>query len=175
MKKTIKLSIISLLVIPSIFLISSCENEQKTYEYKENSGTVVYLATFNAHGGSPIESQHFSVIEEMPISTKEGHSLKGWYIDAEDNLVSFPYTLTKDTVFHASWAINTYTCSFQTNGGSEIDPILNVLTIEESPVTTREGYEFAGWHIKEDLTDAIVSFPLTLTKNITLYAEWLKE
>lgn len=175
MKKTIKFSIFSLLVIPSIFLISSCNSAQNPYEYKENNGTVAYLATFNSHGGSPVDSQHYSVINEMPNSTKEGHSLRGWYTDVEDNLISFPYTLTKDTLFHASWSVNTYTCSFQTNGGSNVDPISNVLTVEESPITTREGYEFVGWHLKEDLSDTIVSFPLALSNDITLYAEWLKE
>lgn len=175
MKKIIKSLLLSLLVAPAMVLVSACQNAQKPYEYQEFEGKASYLATFNSRGGTPVESKHYDVITEMPISTRNGYVLKGWYIDNETSLVSFPYTMSKDTTFIASWSIATYSCSFETNGGSSIDPITDTQIIGEAPLTAREGYTFLGWHLKEDLSDNIVSFPLTLTSNITLYAEWERE
>ena len=174
MKKAFKTSLISLFVVPNLIFISACNNIQTPYEYKEAEGKVSYLVSFNTFGGTPIESQYDSVIEEMPTSSKEGHVLKGWYIETETDLVCFPYTLTKDVTLNASWAIATYSCTFETNGGTPVDPITDVNVIDVSPTTAREGYDFAGWHLESDLSDDFVSFPLTLKANTVLYAAWSK-
>lgn len=172
MKKIVKTLLISLLFVSSVALLLACQSSQKPYEYKESEGKLTYLAMFNPRGGTSIESKYYDVISEIPASARNGYVLKGWYIDNEDNLVSFPYTMDKDTTFNASWLKATYSCSFETRGGSPVDPIIDTQSISESPTTSREGYSFLGWHLKEDLSDDVISFPLTLTGNITLYAEW---
>ncbi len=64
-----------------------------------------------------------------------------------------------------------YTVTFQTNGGTKIDPIeTNSLTHIQS-ITQREGYNFIGWYLDPALTQE-TSFPITVTENITLYAKW---
>ena len=172
MKRTYVTLLKTVLAISAIFMMSSCQNGGQSYQYKDANGEATYLASFNTFGGFPLESQNVSIINEMPISTKKGYALKGWYIDVETNLVSFPYKLEKDTTFNASWEKARYSCSFETNGGAPVETMTDIYVIETSPVTTREGYDFVGWHLKEDLSDSIVSFPYSLKDNTTLYAEW---
>ncbi|OQC10873.1 MAG: hypothetical protein BWX74_00464 [Tenericutes bacterium ADurb.Bin087] len=65
-----------------------------------------------------------------------------------------------------------YYVTFVTNGGSEIAPYTtNVITTE--PETTKEGFDFAGWHLLADLSDEVVTFPFELEKDTTFYAAWL--
>lgn len=63
-----------------------------------------------------------------------------------------------------------YTISFQTNGGTKVEPIERN-TLSFSPLTTKEGYNFAGWYLDSALTQE-ASFPITITENIVLYAKW---
>lgn len=175
MKRSMMTLIKSLIAVSAIFAISSCKSPQKSDKYHDYEAKVSYLASFNTQGGSAVESQYFDVINEMPISSKKGFALKGWYIESEDNLVTFPYTLNKDTTFNASWEKAAYSCAFDTDGGTQVETIVGVNVINESPVTTKEGYEFVGWHIDSEMLDEIVSFPLVLIDNITLYAEWKKQ
>ena len=44
-------------------------------------------------------------------------------------------------------------------------------SIETSPATTRAGHDFEGWYSNSALTER-VSFPYTVTGNVTLYAKW---
>ena len=65
-----------------------------------------------------------------------------------------------------------YQVSFNTNGGSYIEPeTTNVLKSASSPY--KNGYEFMGWYLDQQLTQSVV-FPLEVTYNRTLYAKWLK-
>lgn len=71
----------------------------------------------------------------------------------------------------------TYTVTFETNGGSAVQPItVNEGTaITAATETTLEGYEFDGWYSSADLSDdALVTFPYTPAGNTTLYAKWSK-
>ena len=65
------------------------------------------------------------------------------------------------------------TLSFETNGGSVIDPHKdktgNTIDLSEF-TTTKEGYSFTGWYRDEALTDKIES--ITLIGDTTVYAGW---
>ncbi len=63
-----------------------------------------------------------------------------------------------------------YTISFQTNGGTQIEPIERE-TLSITPYTTKEGYDFKGWYLDSALTQEAV-FPMNVTENIVLYAKW---
>ena len=66
-----------------------------------------------------------------------------------------------------------FTVSFDSNGGSNVDPIL-VLYDEpiEAPVEpTKEGYTFVGWFIEESLT-TVYDFNFLVRESFTLYAKW---
>lgn len=71
---------------------------------------------------------------------------------------------------------NSYTLSYNTNGGSYIPSQTGLYKSKVSltdNVPTKTGYTFVGWHEKEDLSDtAKTSGTITLDSDKTLYAEW---
>ncbi|MDX9691922.1 MAG: InlB B-repeat-containing protein, partial [Acholeplasmataceae bacterium] len=66
-----------------------------------------------------------------------------------------------------------YTISFESNSGSEVLDITEMLgtSINQPTDPTRSGYTFRGWYYDEELTE-LVSWPLVITTNLTLYAKW---
>lgn len=68
-----------------------------------------------------------------------------------------------------------YTLSYQTNGGSYIEPQTGLYK-EKLPITsdipTKEGYTFAGWYTNKELTGSPVTGSIDLTGDQTLYAKW---
>lgn len=109
------------------------------------------------------------------VEPREGYLFGGWYLDEEfETAVVYPYTLEADTTFYAKWSSieeATYTVKFVTNGGTPIADFKGT-EIKTSPVTTREGYIFAGWYTRSSLSGAAARFPLKITKETTLYAKW---
>ena len=81
--------------------------------------------------------------------------------------------LIENVVGAAVSDVSMYTVSFEENGGSAVTDITQAsgATIDTAPETTKEGYTFAGWYADEALTSA-VTFPITVTGNMTLYAKW---
>ena len=96
--------------------------------------------------------------------------LKGVYLtgDAAKN-----YTLEYAVTGTITENTNEYTLTFETNGGSVIDPVTkrygSVVDLT-SYTPTKEGYSFTGWYTDEALTDKIES--ITLIGDTTIYAGW---
>lgn len=71
----------------------------------------------------------------------------------------------------------TYTVIFNSNGGSEVDPIAGIsngdtLTLPSNP--TRAGYIFTGWNKEEMGTGLDFDITTSITSNITVYAQWIE-
>ena len=122
-----------------------------------------YTITFDTNGGSeiaPITQDYGTKITAPDKPTRKGYTFKGW--DKE-----IPKTMpAENTTVKAQWEINKYTITFDTNGGSEIAPIIQdygtEITAPDNP--TRKGYTFKGWD-KE--------IPETMpAENITVKAQW---
>lgn len=113
------------------------------------------------------------VVNEQTVSEKEkltqpdspekdGYTFIDWIPEVPENMPA------KNVEFTATWQINQYTITFDTNGGNTIAPINldygSVITAPENPV--REGYVFKGW---------VPSIPETMPSNdITVVAEYEK-
>ena len=69
--------------------------------------------------------------------------------------------------------VDTYTVTFETNGGSEVTAaqVTNGNTISEPTVPTRSGYKFEGWYTDRECTVSY-DFNSPVTGDITLYAKW---
>lgn len=89
--------------------------------------------------------------------------------------------LTADLKLYPEFAHDTYTVSFDSNGGSAVADYVVDLAINTTPATrvavepanpTMTGYTFAGWYSDEELTSAY-NFATEVTSNITLYAKWV--
>ena len=122
-----------------------------------------YTITFDTAGGSaiaPITQAYGSSVSAPSNPTKTGYTFAGW-----DKTI--PSTMpAEDMTITASWTINQYTITFDTDGGSTIDPITqNYGTAIVAPANpTKDGYTFAGW----DKT-----IPLTMpAEDMTITANW---
>ena len=131
-----------------------------------------FLVNFETNGGSVIATKNVSKIDTSPTTYREGYTFVGWYRDSSlKNMVHFPYVVTSDITLYARWAKTTYFVNFVTNGGTSVN-IGSTYRLETAPVSTKANHVFDGWYLDSSLTQE-AKFPLTVDKNITLYAKWL--
>ena len=147
-----------------------------------NSNFKKATVTFETNGGSVVEPK--TVISGMeigtlPVSTKDGFVLEGWYQDNTfTTKVRSLYKVDKDITLYAKWisATTELTVTFESNGGSSVNAqtVKAGEEIETSPITTKTDYEFSGWYSDSTFNQA-VSFPFLVTSNCTLYAKWTEK
>ena len=67
---------------------------------------------------------------------------------------------------------NTYTVSYETNGGASLPPAgVKYGAALELPTPSRLGYTFAGWYSDDQLTQVFEAKEMP-GENLTLYAKW---
>ena len=135
------------------------ENVTVTATWKINQ----YTITFDTDGGSEVESitqDYGTTIAKPTDPTKTGYTFGGWDKTIPDTMPANNLTIK------AKWTINQYTITFNTDGGSKIDPITqNYGTAITAPADpTKEGCTFAGWD---------ENIPANMpAKNMTVKAKW---
>ena len=143
-----------------------------------------YTVTFDANKGTvtPTEMKvrHGDAYGELPTPTLDGYTFDGWYNDngmqvKPEDVVTASHTL------YAHWKANTYTVTFNANGGTvETKPETVTYgstygsTYGELPTPTLDGYTFAGWFTQSDGgTQVTKDTVVTTAKDHTLYAHWM--
>ncbi|SDB85722.1 InlB B-repeat-containing protein, partial [Williamwhitmania taraxaci] len=140
---------------------------------------VVYTVIFNSQGGSSVSNMnanHGTLLTRPADPTRTGYTFAGWYIDASCTTAWNFATdvVTKATMLYAKWNINTYTVSFNSQGGSIIADVTCDYnnTIAEPIAPTRTGYTFAGWYKEYNYITAWNFATDLVSNNTTLYAKW---
>ena len=120
--------------------------------------------------------------------TNTGHTMTGWEERQPDKVKNYSVNAeVKDTWIdsrtpkidlYAVWSPNTYTISYNANGGSgaptaQTKTYGTDLTLTTS-TPTRSGYTFDGWNTKSDGsgTNYSAGGKFTTNANTTLYAKW---
>ena len=148
---------------------------QVTYDYDCGNNHIVtftlnvtplYTITFDTDGGSdiaPITQEANTTVTAPADPTKTGYTFDGWNRE-------IPATMPAENItIKAKWSANSYTITFDTDGGTSIPVITQAFG---TPVTapanpTKTGYTFDGWDSE---------IPATMpAENITIKAKWAKE
>ena len=136
------------------------------YIYGNTTGVIVtYKDGDSEYAKQVLPSGTLATRPDTPATTP-GYTFGGWN-KADGTAWDYASDKVTDNItLYAKWAANTYTITFDTNGGSEIAPITQdygtVITAPEAP--EREGYTFIGWD---------KAIPETMpAENITLKARW---
>ena len=161
------------------YTTSNFSGEKVVFPYTVTQNTTFYAkwiqeynVIFESNGGTKFNSVKTHELDYLPQPIKDDCVFASWHLnpDFSDPAITIPYQVTKPITLYAKYK-QKYTVSFNTNGGTEIDPIRTVVLLE-CPNTSKENSYFDGWYEKPELTGIKIEFPYSVTKNITLNAKW---
>lgn len=146
-----------------------------------------YTVSYSANGGSGAPSSQTKWYDEsLTLSstkpTRTGYKFKGWSTSSTATTATWSaggtYTTNATDTLYAVWKANTYTVSYNANGGSgapssQTKTYGKTLTLSNT-VPTRTNYNFIGWATSSTATTASYQAGGSYTKNsaATLYAVW---
>ena len=132
-----------------------------------------YTVSFNANGGTEVSSIKTGILQEIPFTEKENYEFAGWYENSSlsGEKITVPYTVKQDITLYAKW-LPTYLVTLETDGGSEIASF-RARTIESVQEPEKSGFTFIEWYLDSGLNNK-ADFPLTISKDTTLYAAYKK-
>ena len=159
-------------------------NIELTITYKDQGNT-----TFSGTHGSGHPTKHIydGGGTTLKSATKTGYTFAGWFTSSDCSATAVTSlgatAYTADITLYAKWTPNTYTVSFDKNGGTGTMSSLPFTYDQAQNLTAntfnRTNYSFNGWNTKADGTgtnyaDKASVKNLTSTNNsiVTLYAQW---
>lgn len=141
----------------------------------------IYTVTFDSKGGSsvdPLSVEYLGIIgAPTPPPEKTGYTFAGWYYDDGETVSEWIFSenpVTKDITLFSKWNIISYPVTFESNGGTTVEPI-DVdysLTFPAPTAPTKTGNTFGGWYADADLTTPWDFETDVVTEGIVLYAKW---
>jgi len=137
---------------------------------------------FNDEQGSPFlvpvsESTRIILRNGRPRS---GYTFNGWFsLSSGGTLVGLPgasYTINATRTLYGQWTSTaTYTITYDSRGGTSVDPTTGVGAVSiSSVVPTRSNFVYVAWTTQANGGGDIYNpgDPYTLLANLTLYAQW---
>jgi len=129
-----------------------------------------YLVTFKDYDGKVLDTQKVNhgryAIAPSDI-TRTGHTFTGW-----DRAFT---NVTSDLTITAQYIINTYTVSFESNGGNVVSALTDVKydsKITKPADPSKTGFTFVGWYKQARLTDEWDFSTDKIASDTILYAKW---
>jgi len=163
------------LTIPFVFGLEPEYNDITIYAGWELN---VYTVEFESSGSAVTSQQisHGSPVVEPTAPTKLGYTFDGWYEDAgyTNPWVFNSEVVVTDITLYGKFIINTYTVSFNSNGGTAVSSqqIDHFDLVTEPTSPTLYGHTFAGWYHEAGFTTPWNFSTDTISGNTTLYAKW---
>ncbi len=106
------------------------------------------------------------------VPTKNGYIFLGWFNEKNEEVTTIKNGSTGNVTLLAKWEADTYTVTFDSNGGSTIDSV--EYTIESEDITlakpTKTGYTFLGWFNEKN--EEVTTIKNGSTGDLALTAKW---
>lgn len=165
---------------------STTVTKDVTYYARWTATKRSYTATFNGNGGgtpspSTITKEYNTALGTLPTCTRTGYTFLGWYTASSGGTkISTTTVITKDITYYAQWSINSYTLTFNPNGGT-VTPTSKNLEYNSAygtlPTPTRASdaqytYTFAGWYTAATGGTQVTAATKMVAKDTTVYAHW---
>lgn len=145
-----------------------------------------YTATFNGNGGSTpspstITKEYNTALGTLPTCTRTGYTFLGWYTASSGGTkISTTTVVTKDITYYAQWSINSYTLTFNPNGGTvtptsknlEYNSVYGTLPTPTRASDAQYTYTFAGWYTAATGGTQVTTATKMAAKDTTVYAHW---
>lgn len=144
---------------------------------------ITYTVTFDANGGTVSPSSRSGTNSgglTLPTPSRTNYSFLGWYTASSGGSYlgggGSTYYPTASVTIYAQWQLNTYTVTWDANGGS-VSPSsssVNAGSSVTSPTPTRTSYTCTGWWNSTSGGTKIVDVNTSYTpsSSVTLYAQW---
>jgi len=148
-------------------------------EYSPNGATGGVTPT-TVFDNSDEEAWQYLIAYNEGELTRSGYVFVGWNTQADGSGEQYLpestyFTVEPEAILYAQWAQNSYTLSFEVNGGSSVSAITGTYNTEiVLPLPTRTGYAFNRWNSSPTFDGLGFAAESTgnLTADGTLYAEW---
>lgn len=146
-----------------------------------------YTATFNGNGGgtpspSTITKTYGSELGTLPTCSRTGYTFLGWYTASSGGTkISSTTKITGTVIYYAQWSINSYTLTYNVNGGNAVSPASKSIQYGSAygtlPTPTRAStaqysYTFAGWYTAATGGTQVTANTTMGAGNTTIYAHW---
>lgn len=158
-------------------------NELMLYAHWTWDEYTVQFVTYKGDSSVPSQSglrYGNLVTRPVPDPSRAHYTLDAWYTapDIADETTAWDFaksTVTGDMSLYASWIPDVYTLSFETNGGSGLEPVevtYGTYVPADNLKTTRAGYVLTGWYRDAELTQPFLPASEYVDKTMTIYAKW---
>lgn len=146
-----------------------------------------YTATFNGNGGgtpspSTITKTYGSELGTLPTCSRTGYTFLGWYTASSGGTkISSATKITGTVTYYAQWSINSYTLTYNVNGGNAVSPTSKSVQYGSAygtlPTPTKSSdaeytYAFAGWYTAATGGTQVTANTTMGAGNTTIYAHW---
>lgn len=154
-------------------------------EDREIETRELYTITYDANGGDAAPSaqtkiQNEDLVLSMDIPTRDGYTFTGWSTTSDgeaEYTAGANCSLDESVTLYAVWRADTYTISYDANGGSNAPEVqtkerdLDLVLSDQQPV--RAGYNFLGWSSNMDGTvEYSPADTYVQNASVVLYAIW---
>jgi len=137
----------------------------KGASYTNNAAATLYAQWTNPTAGT------------LTTPTRTGYYFEGWYTaESGGTKITSSSTITGNITIYAHWTANTYTVTFNPNGGTcstESKSIKYDSTYGTLPIPVYVGHIFDGWFTAPSSGSQYTeNSTVSVTSNTTLYAHW---
>lgn len=182
------------LVTIIIMIFSSCFPGVEMFSYRYDPNGAFW--SDQSYVDSMQERSNTRLTEPKTVPLRSGYAFSGWSLDKEgETPVSFPYELTKDTVFYAIWSliddvkdredyyfitlydisngVRTPVARYAVRKGQRSFYEINSPLIEFFTPESKDGLEFSSWYRYENFTSPIDEKAYRIDDNLEFFGKYV--